>query len=349
MKGLVIEEFEKPYSFRTDLPTPELEPGLMLVKVKVAGFCHTELLVLDGEYHSQLPMIPGHENVGVIAAIGEAVTGFNVGDRVGVGLFRKACGQCRECANGTSNFCSSVELAGLNVDGGMAEYVLADPAWTVHLPDEMPFVKAAPLMCAGSTVYNSIKRANLAKGGIIGIIGLGGLGHLAVQFAKLLGYQCVGVDTRRAPRDLVASLPSTFSADLLIDPSEGTEAALSTISASLDGATGLGAAIVCTDAIEAYRFATSILAKHGILVAVGQPKGEIPFHWSTFVSQDITIVPGGLGSNAMTQQMINIVQEKELHVEVKEFPFGTDTFERLMNEYRSEGMSGKVVIRIEDE
>ncbi|KAG8810997.1 hypothetical protein FRC17_002668 [Serendipita sp. 399] len=104
--------------------------------------------------------------------------------------------------------------------------------------------------------------------------------------------------------------------------------------------------MVCTDSVEGYRFATSILAKHGILAAVGQPKEDIPFHWSTFVSQDITIVPGGLGRNELVQEMLELVQAIKIHVEVKEFYLGSTVFEELMNEYQSDGMKGKVVIRI---
>jgi len=150
----------------------------MLVKMACAGFCHTETIVLDGDYGGRLPMIPGHENVGTVALVGSGVKGFEVGDRIGVGLFQNSCGKCNECLGGNSNFCSKVRLAGLNSDGGMAQYTIADPSSTFKLPDSLSFADAVPMMCAGSTVFNSIRRADQPPGSIIAIVGLGSLGHL---------------------------------------------------------------------------------------------------------------------------------------------------------------------------
>jgi propanol-preferring alcohol dehydrogenase len=119
-------------------------------------------------------------------ALGQGVTEFKIGDRVGTTLFRQTCGKCDVCTAGTSNLCDTRENAGINSDGGMAEYMRADVNWTVHLPDEMSFETAAPLMCAGSTIYNSIIRTGKPKGSIVALVGVGGLGYLGVQFAKAM-------------------------------------------------------------------------------------------------------------------------------------------------------------------
>lgn len=160
--------------------------------------------VLQGDYGGQLPMIPGHENVGTVAVTGSAVRGFEVGDRVGVGLFQNSCdilaltlffgntgsvlsltiGKCNECLEGNSNFCSKVRLAGLNSDGEMAQYTIADPSSTFKLLDSISFEDAVPMMCAGSTVLNSIRRAGQPSGSILAIVGLGGLGHLGTFYSN---------------------------------------------------------------------------------------------------------------------------------------------------------------------
>jgi D-arabinose 1-dehydrogenase-like Zn-dependent alcohol dehydrogenase len=223
MKGIFISEFNKPYIYRTDIPTPQLtNPHNMIVQIKAAGFCHTELMALAGDFGGKPGFVPGHEPCGVVAVVGPNVTKIKPGDRVGCGLFRNPCNECRECKRGTTNYCAKVELGGLTVDGGMAEYYLADPNWAVRLPDEMSYETAEPLMCAGSTIYNSILRAGQPKGAVLAIVGLGGLGHLGVQFAKALGYRVVAVDTRSAPIDLVNSLPERFRPDLILNPLNDT-------------------------------------------------------------------------------------------------------------------------------
>ena len=247
-----------------------------------------------------------------------------------------------ECKRGTSNYCDFKEMAGLTPDGGMAEYILADPLWTVNLPPSMTFETAAPLMCAGSTIYNSILNANQPKGSILAIVGLGGLGHLGIQFCKAIGYKCVAVDTREAPIALAKTLPSHLQADLIINPKDGAAAALSEISKTFSGASGVAAAIVATDAQQAFSFSVQIIQKHGTLVVVGQPDEPIPFHYSVFVSRDLKIVPGGLGQRNVVQEMVDLVGEEGVHVEVK--TYGLDEMERLMHDYHDPNMKGKLVV-----
>ncbi|KEP52837.1 alcohol dehydrogenase GroES domain protein [Rhizoctonia solani 123E] len=150
MHGLRLEEFNE----HSDSPVPRPRPGVMVVKVMAAGFYHTETVTMSGNYEGiTLPVVPGHESVGVVAAaVGECVTEFKVGDRVGTTTFCFSCGKCDDCQKGISNYCDSVQAAGFTVDGGTAEYMRCDPVWTVKLPHTMPFEKAAPLMCAGSTI-----------------------------------------------------------------------------------------------------------------------------------------------------------------------------------------------------
>lgn len=345
MKALLIEEVNKPYTLRTDVAVPKVKPGMILVCSKAAGFCHTDVMALAGHTNPPLPTVPGHENVGVVAALGEGVTGFNIGDRVGAYLYRNPCHECRECKNKTYNYCDKVTLAGLNGDGGMAEYFLADALWTVHLPDALAFEKAAPLMCAGGTVYQSILNAKLDKGKIMAIVGIGGLGHLGVQFAKVMGYRVVAVDTRSAPLDLVSHLPPRLAPDLVINPTDGVDKTLERIAATFDGATGVDCTVVCTDALPAFQFSMDIMAKHSVLVFVGLPLEPVPFHFSFFLNKDAIVVAGALGPKESLQEMLELAVKEDIHVEIKEYTM--ENANQMLKDYENEGMKGKFVVRID--
>ncbi|KAH6971639.1 chaperonin 10-like protein [Ilyonectria sp. MPI-CAGE-AT-0026] len=354
MRGIVIEEFNKPYVYRTDIPTPKPKPGEMLIKMKAAGFCHTELMAAKGDFNSALPMVPGHENVGVICEIGSDVKGdFKIGDRVGVGIFRDLCGKCRECLRGSTNYCISNTLSGLTIGGGMAEYMVADPLWTVKLPDDMPFEVAAPLMCAGSTMYNSIQRAKMPTGSIVAIIGLGGLGHLGVQFAKVMGYKVVAIDTRDEPLALMSTLPPRLQPDLVLNAKSGVPAALEAISTAFSSstvpslrATGVDFALVSTDALPAFAFATDIIEKHGTLVVVGQPEKPIPMPYSVFISTDLVVIAGCLGQPSTNSEMLATVQREGIHVERRAYELSD--VGKLIKDYHDPGMKGKLIFKIED-
>ncbi|KAG8732132.1 hypothetical protein FRC11_000557 [Ceratobasidium sp. 423] len=270
MRELLLEGCRKPYVCRTDLPVPSPGPGEVLLRVKAAGFCHSEMVhyemgdVSGRKYFTysnlaqnsfpggKAPVIPGHENVGVVVTIGEGVTEFKIGDRVGTTLFRQTCGASLSlnakmieyisigyqvtdvCKSGTTNLCDTRENAGINSDGGFTEYMRVHMNWTVPLPDEMPFATAAPLMCADPTIYNSIIRAGKPKGSVTAIMGAGGLGYLSVQFAKAMGYKVAAVETRQPPTELLHTLPP----HLIINPRDDVEKALASVSSSFSGAPG---------------------------------------------------------------------------------------------------------------
>ncbi|KAG8682459.1 hypothetical protein FRC09_016761 [Ceratobasidium sp. 395] len=347
MRGFLLEEFNKPYVYHDDLPVPTARPGEILMKVKAASFCHTELAVISGDFKGvKLPVVPGHENVGIVAALGEGVTDFEVGDRIATTVFRHGCGNCSDCKNGVSNFCESREEAGFNADGGMTEYMRADPIWTVKLPDSLAFEVTAPLMCAGSTIFQSIYRANQPKGAILAISGIGGLGFLGVQYAKALGYKVVAIDTRQFALDQLGTLPDALGPDLTINPLDGVEPALRKISNTFDGAPGVGAAIVATDALPAYEFATRIMAKHGTLVVVGLPKDPIPFDHRDIIFRDMQITSGTPCQKARLQEMIDLTVSAKIQVDVKVYA-GLESLPELVKDYHDPNIKGKLVVKID--
>lgn len=232
MRGLVIEKFaesveqeKRPYTMREDLPLPKLQPHQILLKVTTSGYCHTEHMVARGEFkhmmRQDLPLIPSHEPTGIVVALGsdaekmsEGVAGFSgspgpgkvrTGDRVGAIAFSNFCGKCDDCKAGNLKFCSDQDFVGVTFNGGFAEYCAVDVRSCVRLPDALSFDAAAPLMCAGATIFTAIKACNLKAGQSLGIVGAGSLGHLGVQFSKAMGYRTVIVDARDPPLEMVSS------------------------------------------------------------------------------------------------------------------------------------------------
>ncbi|MFN7085157.1 MAG: zinc-dependent alcohol dehydrogenase family protein [Burkholderiales bacterium] len=169
-----------------DLPIPAPAAGQLLIRVHACGVCRTDLHVVDGDLaESRLPLVPGHEIVGVVAAAGAAVERFGVGDRVGVPWLGYTCGRCAYCTSGRENLCDHARFTGYHLDGGYAEYTLADQRYCFAIPDEYDDVAAAPLLCAGLIGYRSLIMAGEAKK--LGIYGFGAAAHLVAQVARHQG------------------------------------------------------------------------------------------------------------------------------------------------------------------
>jgi len=158
MKAAVVHSFGQPLRIE-EVPLPEVTPGQVLVKVVASGVCHTDLHAADGDWpvKPSLPFIPGHEGVGFVAALGKGVKGIKEGDRVGVPWLHTACGYCEHCITGWETLCDEQQMTGYTVNGGYAEYVLADPGYVGHLPANRSFAEIAPVLCAGVTVYKGLK------------------------------------------------------------------------------------------------------------------------------------------------------------------------------------------------
>ena len=171
-----------------DLPTPKPGPGQILVEVQVCGVCHTDLHTIEGDIHPpHLPLTIGHQVVGRVAGLGEGVTRFKPGQRVGIPWLYRACGICEFCQRGEENLCPYAKFTGFDVDGGYADFMLAEAKYTLPLPDELTDDQAAPLLCAGIIGYRSLHKADLQRGERLGLVGFGASAHLAIQIANHWG------------------------------------------------------------------------------------------------------------------------------------------------------------------
>ena len=172
----------------------EPAPGQVRLRVDSCGVCHSDVLAVEGmRADPTQPVVPGHEVVGVVDAVGDGVTGWDVGERVGVGYLGGHCGVCAWCRHGDFVNCENQPWTGTNVDGGYAEVMYARASGLVRIPNGLPSVEAAPLLCAGITTYNALQRLNAVPDALVAVQGIGGLGHLGVQYANKLGYRVAAI------------------------------------------------------------------------------------------------------------------------------------------------------------
>ena len=193
MKAMVVRAANQPM-VAEERPVPEPGRGEVRIRVHACGVCHSDQFVATGGWPGLvLPRVPGHEIAGVIDAIGEDVTRFRVGDRVGVGWHGGQDGTCRACLEGRFVHCEAGLVTGITSDGGYAEMMIAPISAVAPLPDELGFAEAAPLLCAGVTTFNALRNAGARSGDRVAVHGLGGLGHLGVQYANEMGFEVIAV------------------------------------------------------------------------------------------------------------------------------------------------------------
>ena len=185
MKAMVLERPGEPLRLlERDVPSPG--PGQVLVRIAACGVCRTDLHVVDGDLrHPRLPIVPGHEIVGRIAALGPGVDGFAIGDRVGIPWLGHTCGHCTYCRGGAENLCDAPGFTGYTIDGGYAEFTVADARYCFALDDGVSDVEAAPLLCAGLIGYRALRFAGDAR--VLGIYGFGAAAHILAQVARYQG------------------------------------------------------------------------------------------------------------------------------------------------------------------
>jgi D-arabinose 1-dehydrogenase-like Zn-dependent alcohol dehydrogenase len=188
-----------------DIPQPG--PGQVRVKVEACGICHSDVLVKEGQWPGlQLPRVPGHEIAGRIDAVGNGVTGWENGQRVGVGWHGGHCFHCKQCRRGDFAMCINRKITGIDFDGGYAEYMVAPAVALAALPDELPAQQAGPFMCAGVTVFNALRNSGARVGDLVAVHGIGGLGHLGVQYARQMGFATVAVGRGKDKEPLARKL-----------------------------------------------------------------------------------------------------------------------------------------------
>lgn len=182
MKAMVLEKRNGDLKLK-DIKKPSLSSNQLLIKISVCGVCRTDLHILDGDLGKpNLPLIPGHQIVGSIEKIGDSVSGFKIGDKVGVPWLGETCGHCEFCEQGRENICDNARFTGYDINGGFAELAVADARYCFPLPEDYPDAQAAPLLCAGLIGYRSLRKAGDAQK--LGFYGFGSAAHILTQVAN---------------------------------------------------------------------------------------------------------------------------------------------------------------------
>ena len=243
-----------------------------------------------------------------------------------------------------ARFCDNRETAGFLHDGAFAEYIAADPDSTIKLPDALPFEQAAPLMCAGATVWGSLEKATegIEKGAAVAIVGIGGLGFLGLQFAKALGFRTVAVDSRVAGRELAEEMDNVeLRPDLVVD-SENEDEIL-----SFTQGEGAAAAIVCTDSIQANRWALSILRIGGVMGILGLPPKPWQFDADLLVFRELSIKGSYVADRESTERMLGVVGKFTVRSHIKVIPF--EQIPDIVDIYQDQSFKGRLVVQIAEE
>ncbi|PTR12664.1 MULTISPECIES: alcohol dehydrogenase AdhP [Novosphingobium] len=281
MKAAVVHAFGQPLTIER-VPIPQPGPGQVLVRIATCGVCHTDLHAACGDWpvKPQPPFIPGHEGVGHVVAVGPGVVGVKEGDCVGVPWLHSACGHCPHCLGGWETLCHEQQNTGYSVNGGFAEYALADAAYVGHIPAGLDLVEVAPILCAGVTVYKGLKMTDTKPGDWVAISGIGGLGHMAVQYAKAMGRKVIAVDVDAAKLDLARRL----GAELTVNAVQDDAAAF--VQAHCGGAQGV---LVTAVSRKAFEQALGMAARGGTVVLTGLPPGDFPLSIFNTVLGGITV------------------------------------------------------------
>ena len=338
MKAAVVEKFSAPLAIR-EVSVPEPGPGEALVELVSSGVCHTDLHAADGDWpiKPRLPFTPGHEGTGIVVALGSGVSHLKEGDRVGLAWLYSADGHCDFCLSGWETLCLQQQNSGYSVDGSFAQYALAKADYLTLLPDDLSFVDAAPILCAGVTSYKGLKEAGIRAGEWVVISGAGGLGHVAVQYAKAMGLNVAVVEL--GPEK--TALAKRLGAEIVIDAL--TQDPPAEIQKQIGGA---HAVLVTAVSTTAFKQAMGMLRRGGTCVLVGLPPGEFPVSIFDVVLNRYTIRGSIVGTRLDLQEALMFAADGKVKstIETKPLESINEVFERL----RNGKVQGRIVLGINE-
>jgi len=307
MKAAVVHDFTSPLVVE-DVPKPEAGPGEVIVRIETSGLCHTDIHAAHGDWpvKPSLPLIPGHEGVGIVESVGTGVTEVAVGDRVALPWLGYACGACEYYTTGWETLCEQQRNTGYSIDGGYAEYARAAAKYVAKVPDGVDPLDAAPLTCAGVTTFKAVKLSGARPASLVAVFGIGGLGHLALQYAKIFGATVVAVDVVDEKLELARDLGADYTVNAL---TEDPVAAIKALG-------GAHAAISVAVAPRAFEQAYGSLRRGGTLVFVALPAdNSIKLPIFETVLNGITVVGSIVGTRNDLAEVFQLHAQGRTRVE----------------------------------
>jgi len=336
MKAAVVHEFGKPLKIE-EMAVKEPGRNQILVKVIASGVCHTDLHATDGDWpvKPKMPLIPGHEGIGYVVALGPEAEGVKEGDIVGVPWLYSACGCCEHCITGWETLCETQQNGGYSVDGSYAEYVIADARYVAHLPAKTNMFEMAPILCAGVTVYKGLKETEAKAGEWVAISGIGGLGHLAVQYAKAMGMHVAAIDISNQKLDLAKSL----GADLTVNALEEDPGAF--LKKETGGMHGV---LVTAVSPIAFKQGLSALRRKGTIALNGLPPGNFDLPIFETVLNRYTIRGSIVGTRKDLQEAVQFAVEGKVKATVQ--TAALEDINSVFDKMKAGEIEGRVVMKI---
>jgi alcohol dehydrogenase, propanol-preferring len=336
MKAAVLRDFKKPLAIE-EVDRPKLESSEVLIQVEACGVCHSDLHVADGDWPQlakivKKPLILGHEIVGRVVEMGEGVRDVRLDDRVGVPWLHWSCGECEFCREGNENLCARQKITGVTVDGGYAEFMKAPASHALKIPDGLSSMEAAPLFCAGVTVYRALKQAKISRGQRLAIFGIGGLGHLAVQIGRAMGAEITAVDISEEKLALARSLGAARAL-----PADSTD-----LAKNFREMGGVHAALVTSAAKAAYDTAFYGVRPSGTLLVVGLPAENICFPPILMAAREIRMQASAVGTREDLSEILAMAANGKVRCQVAARPLAEAN--EVLELLRRGNVSGRIVL-----
>ena len=289
----------------TDVPQPQPGPNQVLVKMHASGICYTDVHQTLGNLPGPFPRILGHEPVGEVVAVAPDVTTRKVGDRVGTAWIQSTCGRCEWCQRGRKMFCPNMKATGVDAQGGHAEYMPMNADATYLIPDKVSYEQAAPIFCAGYTVYSGLRWADPQPHERVAVVGIGGLGHLAVQYAKAAGFQTIAVSHSPDKDKMIREL----GADEVVRDGKGLAAAG-------------GADVILSTSNSARSMVDSVqgLRPDGRFVAMGADAEPISVSLIDLISKRIRLIGSQQNSPEYLYEALDFVAQGKVKTMVETYP-----------------------------
>ena len=298
----------------TDIDVPKPKPNELLINVKYSGVCHTDLHAWKGDWplDTKLPLVGGHEGAGEVVAIGENVTGWEIGDLAGIKWLNGSCLACEHCINGRESNCGQADLSGYTHDGSFQQYATADAVQAARIPKGTNLAEVAPILCAGITVYKALKTADLQAGQWVAISGAaGGLGSLAVQYAKAMGYRVLGIDGGEGKEEFTIQA----GAESFVDFTKSKDV-VKDVQKLTDG--GPHAVINVSVSERAMQQSLDYVRSAGTVVLVGLPAGaKVAASVFDSVVKSISIKGSYVGNRADTAEAIDFFARGKVKCSIK--------------------------------
>jgi len=294
-----------------ELPDPEPGPGQLVLEVTACGVCRSNLHMIEGDWVTYgvpafTPIVPGHEVVGRVVALGSDVTGVALGDRVGVQPLWSTCGRCAACLRGQDQLCPTKQITGETVHGGYARLMLATAAHAHPVPDEVDDVEAAPLFCPGITAYNAVEKAAPHPGTTLALFGVGGVGHMVIQLALLAGAEVYAVARAAAHLALAEELGARPVGS---GPGAGDPVA------ALQRVGGMDAAVVFAPSDTALRQAVAAVRPGGtVVLGVHADVGPLPF------ADEKRVVGSVIGSRHQMREVLALAAAGRIRAQCETYP-----------------------------